>query len=46
MLRLIFPSFYRDREREEVLNTVFNSPFISFDFSSRFENPGSPSKWF
>jgi hypothetical protein len=46
MLRLIFPSFYSDREREEVLNTVFNRPLISFDFSSRFENPGSPSKWF
>lgn len=45
MLRLIFPNFQRDRDKEEVLKTVFSNPFISLDFYYRFPKPGKPSKW-
>lgn len=44
MLLLIFPNFSKERDKEEVLKTVFSKPFISFDFSSFFPKPGSPSK--
>lgn len=42
ILLLIFPNFSKERDRVEVLNTVFKRPLISFDFSSLFENPGKP----
>ena len=40
----MLPNFSSDLERVEVLNTVLSNPLISFDFSSFFANPGSPSK--
>ena len=46
MLLLIFPSFSRERDRVEVLSTVFKSPLMSLDFSSLLAKPGKPSKAF
>ena len=46
MLLLMFPSFSRERDKVEVVSTVFKSPLMSLDFSSLLANPGKPSKAF